>query len=157
MILPYLGQYREPETPVEVVLEQVGLTKEFGGAVLSDFDPLVVVMELVTREVRELRLSPRGPKGGQVWIDAMTELQAGDGSHGRRIAHNRFLPCRTCDRAFRPEINHQLLNVFLAWSASRSAEDLVAVHRCHACGGTITELEAKVYEDDYHTPEPGFE
>jgi len=157
MIMPYLGQYREPQTPVEVVLEQIGLTKEFGGGSLSDFDPLIVVMELVTREVRALRLSPRGPKGGRVWIDAMTELQIGDGNRGRRIEHNRFIPCRTCDRAFRPEINRHLITTFLAWSESRSAEALVAIHRCQACGGTLTELEARIYRDDYHTPEPGFE
>jgi hypothetical protein len=154
MIFPYLGAYHEPETPVEVVLEQVRLAREFGGGVLSDFDPLVVVMELVAQEVRGIRLSPRGPKGGQVWIEAMSELQE-DRLLG--VGHNRFLPCRTCDRAFRPEINRQLLKVFLSWSASRSAEDLVALHHCQACGGTITELESKIYKDDYHTPEPGFE
>lgn len=157
MILPYLGAYREPERPVEVVLDQLALTKEFDDSVLSDFDPLVVVMELVAQEVRGLRLSPRGPKGRQVWIDAMEELQIGDGNRRHRIEHNRFLPCRSCDRAFRPAINRQLLAVFLVWSTSRSAEDLVTIHRCQACGGTLTELEAKVYSSDYHTPEPGFE
>ena len=32
MILPYLAQYREPQAAVEVVLEQIDLTKQFGGS-----------------------------------------------------------------------------------------------------------------------------
>lgn len=160
-ILPYLGQCRELGTTVEAVLDQVLLTKEFGDGVLSDFDPLVVLMELVAQEVQARPLSPRGPRGGRVWMDAMVELQetrlSSDGRRGQMVEHNRFLPCRTCDRAFRPEVNRELVKVFMSWSASRSAEDLVAIHRCQACGGSLTELETRVYQDDYHTPEPGYE
>jgi hypothetical protein len=161
IILPYLGEHRDVATPVDIVLEQISLAKEFGNGLLSDFDPLVVVMELLAQGVRALRLSPRGPKGSRVCMDAMLELQeaapGGDGRRGRMIQHNRFLPCRTRDRAFRPEVNRQLVTRFTTWSESRVVEDLLAIHRCRPCGGSLTELETRVYRDDYHSPEPGFE
>ena len=153
-VLPHIGAYREPLTPTEIVLEQVGLAKEFGEGGLSDFDPMVVVMELVAEEVRALRLSARGPKGGQVWMEAMEELQ--QGGVILQTEHNPFLPCRTCDRSFRPQIDRQLLALFLVWSDSRAPADLVAIHQCGECGGTLTELESKSYTGDAHTPAPVF-
>jgi hypothetical protein len=153
VILEHLGAYRELETPVEKVIEQCSLAKLDRDWRLSDYDPLVVVMDLVTEEVRGLGLSPKGPKGSAVWIESMERLQAPDVLVD--IEHNRFVPCRTCDRSFRPVIDRNILKLFLAWQATGKVEDLLAIHRCQRCGGTITELDAKPYEGDGHTPEPG--
>jgi hypothetical protein len=153
MILEHLGPYREVETPVEKVIEQCNLAKLEGDWRLSDYDPLVVVMDLVTEEVRGLGLSPKGPKGSAVWIESVTKLQEPDVVVD--IEQNRFIPCRTCNRSFRPSIDRNLLKLFLGWQATGTVEDLIAIHRCQRCGGTITELEHKTYEGDWHTPEPG--
>jgi hypothetical protein len=153
VILEHLGASREVETPVEKVIEQCDLAKLDGDWRLSDYDPLVVVMDLVTEEVRGLGLSPKGPKGSAVWIESMEHLQAPNALVG--IEHNRFAPCRTCDKSFRPAIDRHVLKLFLTWQATGRVEDLLAIHRCQRCGGTITELEVKPYEGDWHTPEPG--
>jgi hypothetical protein len=83
-------------------------------------------MYLVAAEVRGVRLSPKGPKGSAVWIDALRQVQ--EAHPLLSIEHNRFIPCRSCDRAFRPKIDRQLLNAFLGWQESGSLEDLFAIH-----------------------------
>jgi hypothetical protein len=154
-VLRYIGETRDPQTPAERVLEQVGLEKLMSSSgYFSDFDPLVVVLELVTVEIEALGLSPRGPKGGAVWIEVVSAIQ--DPHNPCSTGHNRFIPCRTCDRAFLPDVDVPLRRAFLAWHRTRKSPDLVAIHRCARCGGSIKELEAKTYGGDSHTPGPGF-
>ena len=49
-IMAYLGNCREPNGTVEKVVEQCGLGKFMGDEGLTTYDPLVVVMDLVTEE-----------------------------------------------------------------------------------------------------------
>ena len=149
-LMSYLGPCREPETAVEKVVEQCGLAKFMGDAGLTDYDPLVVVMHLVAVEVEGLRLSLKCPKGRKTWCEAMRTLHE-DGS----LENNPFIPCRTCDHAFEPVIDEKLLALFLPWYEFQDVQDLIAIHRCPACGGQIAAERTKRYEGDMHTPEPG--
>jgi hypothetical protein len=150
-IRAYLGPCREPESAAEIVVEQLTLGKLTGDAGLTDYDPLVVVMGLVAEVVRELGLSPKGRKGRKVWCEAVQVLQ----DHDSILEHNTFLPCRWCDQAFEPVIDDKLLALFLAWHESAATEDLLALHRCPACGGQLAAKRAKKYDGDGHTPPPG--
>lgn len=150
-----------PLTRAEMVcsglLRSSGKAGPPGEVLLTDNDPLVVVMEITKSMIERLPLSVRGPSGSQVWLEVIEWAQ----SDPPPLEHNRFIPCRSCDRAFRPAIDRSLLKLFLAWSDSlgaynRSAERLIELHRCRRCGGQLNELETKYYAGDYHTPEPGF-
>lgn len=149
-ILSYLGTCREPESAAEIVVEQCGLAKLMGDSGLTDGDPLIAVMHLVAEEVRGLRLSLHDPKGRATWCEAMQTLQ--DYSS---LEHNNLIPCRTCDQAFEPVIDDNLISLFLKWYDSQDVEDLLAIHRCPACGGQIVAKRTKKYAGDMHTPEPG--
>jgi hypothetical protein len=150
MIGAYLGSCRKPETPVEKVIEQCILGKQMGDAGLTDFDPLITVMNLVADETRGLRLSLNGPKGRRTWCEAVAELQV-----NKSLEHNRFIPCRSCDQAFEPVIDDALLDLFLPWYWSRNVLALLAIHRCPACGGQLKAKCTKKYHGDMHTPAPG--
>jgi hypothetical protein len=133
----------------KVVEERCAWSKLTSSDGLIDFDPLVVVMCLVDRKCKE-----EGLKNGQareVWFAVMTRLQANE----YRLEHNRFIPCRYCDQAFEPVIDDKLLTLFLKWDGSRDVKDLLAIHRCPACGGQLVAKRTKKYEGDMHTPEPG--
>jgi hypothetical protein len=151
VLLPYLGEYTERPAE-ESIPSQLGQARIEGDDWrIIEFDPLAIVMDLVTEEVRALRLSPRGPRGSRVWISAMESLQDDVGI----LEQNRFIPCRTCNRAFLPTIDRHLIELFLSWEESGELDDFLAIHRCQRCGGTITELDSEEYEGDLHTPEPG--
>lgn len=149
-IAAYLGPCREPDSPAEKVVEQCGLAKLMGDERLTDYDPLVVVMHLVTEEVEGLRLSLKKAKGRKAWGAAMTILQK-----GHQLEHNTFIPCRTCDQAFEPVIDDELLTLFLTWYESHNVQDLLTIHRCPQCGGRLKAVRTKPYKGDMHTPEPG--
>ncbi|MFH1417983.1 MAG: hypothetical protein ABII12_06840 [Planctomycetota bacterium] len=131
--------------------EQCGLAKFMGDAGLMDYAPLVVVMHLVAEEVRNLELSLDQSEGRKVWLEALEMIQDGEGC----LEHNTFIPCRTCDQAFEPVVDEKLLTLFLTWAETYSTEDLLAIHRCPACGGQLGVKRTEKYEGDMHTPAPG--
>jgi hypothetical protein len=150
-IMAYLGPCREPSSAAEKVVEQCGLGKMFGDAGLTDYDPLVVVMRLVAAEVDGLgRSFTKRGKGRKTWLEAMTMLQEDNGT----LEHNTHIPCRYCNMAFEPVIDETLLALFLVWYESDATEDLLAIHRCPACGGVLKAKHTKPYEGDFHTPAP---
>jgi hypothetical protein len=149
--MEYLGPCRQPVTVAENIIEQCGLAKFMGDAGLTDFDPLIKVMHLVAEEVEGLRLSLAKPKGRKAWCEVMTRLQEDDSI----LEHNLFIPCRSCDQAFEPVVDDRLLKVFLAWYRSFAVSDLLAIHRCPACGGKLAAKRTKTYRGDFHTPAPG--
>src|ERR1700681_903970 len=104
MIGDYLGECRPARTAVEKVMEQCGLAKFMGDWGLTDFDPLIVVMTLMTEEVIGLRLNLKKKHGRKVWLAAMAALQEGDAY----LEHNETIPCRWCDKAFIPVIDDGL-------------------------------------------------
>ena len=143
---------RKPDTgATKKVVEECGWAKFTDSVGLTDYDPLVTVMHLVTREVRKLGLSPKGPKGSQVWREAMEILQRDTGI----LEHNKLIPCRTCDEAYEPVVDDTLLRLFLAMEKSCTPKNLISIHRCPACGGQIAAKSTKKYEGDMHTPSPG--
>lgn len=148
-ILAYLGPCRQPDTLVEKVVEQCGLAKFTGDAGLTDFDPLVVVMHLVTEEVLGLCRSFQKKAARSAWCEALRTIQSG-GS----LEHNSFIPCRRCDQAFEPVVDEELLRLFLTWYRKQTIEALLAIHLCPSCGGSIRAERQKTYCGDMHTPEP---
>lgn len=144
-IMAYLGNCREPNGTVEKVVEQCGLGKFMGDEGLTTYDPLVVVMDLVTEEFLGLKKSFKSPITRKNWSEAMRRLQEDISI----LEQNPFIPCRCCDQAFEPVIDEVLLSLFLAWYKSRRTEDLLAIHRCPACGGQIKAQRTKVYKEDF--------
>ena len=149
-ILGYLGPCRQPRGLVEKVIDQCGLAKLEGE--LTDFAPLVVVMEMVTEEFH--RKSFDDPKVRKAWCRVIQRLQEDTSI----LKHNAFLPCRRCDQEFQPVVDERLLALFLAWHETRSTKDLIAIHLCPACGGMIGAKITRTIEDDndgdFETPAP---
>lgn len=148
-ILAYLGPCREPETLAEEVVEQCQLAKFAGEAGLTDYDPLVVVMHLVTAEVIGVCRSFKKKMARTAWCEALRAIQKSNS-----LEHNSYIPCRACDQAFEPVVDEKLLKLFLAWYRSGTLEALIAIHRCPACGGFLRAERQKTYRADMHTPEP---
>lgn len=151
MVAAYLGPTCEGASRVGLVVQRCRLGKMLLDVGLTDFDPLVVVMHLVAVHVRRLGLSLATANGRQVWREALRIVQEDNGV----LEHNTFLPCRTCDQAFEPAIDDVLLELFLAWDESGAVGDLLAIHRCPACGGRLRAKRTMRYQGDVHTPPPG--
>jgi hypothetical protein len=151
LLADYVGPYREAKTLTEKVVEQCGLGKLMHDAGLTDFDPLIVVMRLVTEEILCLCPSLDRPKTRSAWCEAMRTLQ----QENHYLEHNRFIPCRFCDSAFEPEIDDDLLTLYLKWHDSQRLDDFLAIHRCRGCGGQLKALQTRKYKGDMHTPTPG--
>lgn len=152
-IMAYLGPCREPETVGEELVEQCSIAVMFEPGSLTDCAPLVSVMSLVVTEMENLGLSPRGPKGSRGWLDAMQIIQ--EDRQLMDIAHDPTIPCRWCDQAFEPVIDKTLLKLFLTWFNSRLVADLLAIHRCPACGGKLKARKTMRYSGAGYTPAPG--
>ena len=119
--------------------------EKFDGC-LSDFDPLVVVMEVVADIIGQKRLR-ENPKARQMWIRVMEHFQK-DGD----LEHNTYIPCRYCDTSFEPVVDDELLDLFLNWLESNQTEQLLAIHRCATCGGKLKSLRSKKYVGDEFSP-----
>ncbi len=152
-IRAYLGPCREPRGLVEKVIEECGLAKLTGDSGLTDFDPLVVILTLVTSEIEGRGKSLDEPRVRRAWCEIVQRVQNDEAG----LDHNSFLPCRFCDQAFEPVVDETLLALFLAWHRHGGTANLLAIHRCPACGGTLAAKETRQYEGDMHTPEPGHE
>ena len=124
------------------------LGQKFDGC-LTDFDPLVAVMEMVVEIIGEKRLR-ENPKARRMWVRVLEILQKGG-----ELEHNKLIPCRFCDTAFEPLVDEQLLDLCLTWLESYETSDLLAIHRCPSCGGTLKILNSTKYEGDGFTPIPG--
>lgn len=144
------GRRMKAKEFVRKVIEQCAMGKMVGDSGLTDYDPLVVVLAFVTEVVEEQGKSMAKPKVQKAWLRIVSRIQDGDGC----LEHNVFIPCRNCDQAFEPVVDETLLKLFMAWRQSLSSKDLVAIHRCPSCGGTIGVKRMKRYEADGHTPEP---
>ncbi len=149
-LMAYLGTCRPTRGLVEKVVEQCGLAKLMGNAGLTDYDPLVVILHLVTEEILARGKSLDDPKIRKAWLRIVRRIQDEDD-----LEHNAWIPCRYCDQAFKPLVGEKLLALYLKWHRSYSTEDLLAIHRCPACGGTIKAKSTKTYKGDMHTPAPG--
>ena len=119
---------------------------------LVDFAPLVVVMARLAAIIEERGGSFDKPKARKVWSEAVKMAQ--DDNYDS-LEHNRWIPCRSCDKSFEPIIDDTLLSLFLAWYKHMSTQNLLAIHRCPACGGSLKAKRTKHYDGDYHTPAPG--
>lgn len=125
------------------------LMRKMMGERFVDFDPLVVVMAAIAEEIGEEKM--RGdPVSRRIWLQAVSQLQ-----ESSSLEHNRFIPCRTCDVAFKPVIGDRLLDLFLALWPKHDTNDLLAIHRCVACGGSLEAIRSKKYVGDHFTPPPG--
>jgi len=142
---------RTPQEIAEKIVEECGWGKITGSLGLTDGDPLVVVMYRVAQKIRNRGGSFEKAKARKVWCRALTMLQEYDDT----LEHNTFIPCRWCDQAFEPVIDDRLLTLFLRWYNSSDSTDLLAIHRCPACGGQIGAKRTKPYHGDMHTPQPG--
>lgn len=131
-----------------IVVGTIGWQKMTHTNCLTDFDPMVTVMCLLANEIGDENL--KKPKGKNVWIEAMKEIQKGDS-----IENNPRIPCRACDQAFTPIIDDVIFDLFVRWYESRRTSDLLAIHKCKACGGTANASATQKYKGDMHTPEPG--
>ena len=118
------------------------LAKHFG-SVLTDFDPLVVVLALVNEEFH--RKTFDDPKVRKAWCTVIQRLQEDTSI----LQHNKFISCRRCDQEFEPLVDERLLTLFLAWHKTRSTKDLIAIHLCPACGGTVGTKLTRTMKDDY--------
>jgi hypothetical protein len=139
-IMGYLGPCRQPRGFVEKVIDQCGLAKLEGE--LGDFEPLIVVMALVTEEFH--RKSLDDPKVRKAWCTVIQRLQ----EDASILEHNKFIACRRCDQEFEPLVDERLLTLFLAWHKTRSTKDRIAIHLCPACGGTIEAKATRKYDED---------
>jgi hypothetical protein len=149
-IMQYLGPCREPRGIVEKIIEQIRLAKCMGGGGFTDYDPLLFVMYVIGQEIEDHGGTFDKPKARRVWCKVLAHFQA----DGNDLEHNTFLPCRYCDQAFLPVIDEKLLTLFLAWYESQTDDNLLAIHRCPACGGTLEVVRSKTYKGDWHTPAP---
>ena len=118
---------------------------------LVDYSPLVAVMHLVALEIQRRGYSFDQPKARRIWMDILADYQHPWVSSD----HNQQIPCRFCDQSFKPVINEVLFSTFLQWYEIRLDENLIAIHRCPSCGGSITATKTRTYTGDFHTPEPG--
>lgn len=143
---------RSVEEIVSDVIERMQGGKFTGSLGLTDFDPLVVVMNRLAWVMENKGATFDKPKARKVWLLATMEIQ----EDSFIVEHNRFTPCRYCETAFEPVVDDRLLDLFLAWNESiGSTEKLLDIHRCEGCGGTIKSKGTKKYQGDFHTPEPG--
>jgi len=131
---------------VEKVIEQCVLAKLEGE--LTDFAPLVAIMQMVTEEFGSKSFGD--PKVRKAWCRVIERLQADTSL----LEHNRFIACRRCHQEFEPVVGETLLTLFLQWREGRTPQDLVAIHLCPACGGRIEAKRTRPREADRDGLEP---